>query len=122
MTRKVKPEPDAALAGRMFTAQLRAEQRAGRRYSLEEIGGAIAARAGREEPFAPSVVRRWLRGLAEPNRETFQALAELFGVPVGWLAFGEAGPGEATPPPLSEGDVQAEVHRRSATRRRRTGG
>ena len=89
MTRKVNTPHDPALAARMFSAQAQAETAQGRRLSLEEIGATVASLTRRADPVAPSVVRRWLRGLAEPNRTTFLALAAVFGVDPGWLAFGE---------------------------------
>ncbi len=86
---------EPALAARMFAAQSRAEARLGRRLTLQEIGAEVGRRIGRQ-PAAPSVVRRWLRGQSEPSLDTLHALAAVFGVSPGWLAFGE---GDPTPRP-----------------------
>lgn len=91
------PVADNELARRFFLAQQRQEHALGRRLPLEEIGGAVARVLGRSVPIAPSVVRRWLRGISEPDRLTLQALADIFDVSPGWLAFGEAEARRAMP-------------------------
>jgi hypothetical protein len=75
-------------AARMFSAVQGLEARLGRRVTLDEIGAWTGEREGRE-PYAGSVVRRWLRGLSEPRgTAAWSALADVLGVEPGWLAFG----------------------------------
>lgn len=81
---------DAALAARMFRARHHKEGELGRSLTLQEIGEAVAEASGREKPFDPSVVRRWLEGEQEPKtRAIWVAVARVFSVDVGWLAFGD---------------------------------
>jgi hypothetical protein len=78
---------------RMFAARARLEQREQRRVSLDELGARVADAMGKPAPFANTVVRRWIEGIGEPeNVITWVALAEVFDVNVGWLAFAEGAP------------------------------
>ena len=70
----------------------------GQGASREAFGARLAALADQQksvERFAkdigvsPSALRKWLKGHAEPRRDTLVALARAAGVSVEWLATGE---------------------------------
>jgi transcriptional regulator with XRE-family HTH domain len=88
--------PDVELARRMFLARSRREQALGADLTLADIAEGVRAYFGRDDAPADSVVRRWIKGLSEPDRPTFRALASVFDVDAGWLAFGDATPADAT--------------------------
>ena len=112
-----KKRTDERLAKRMFAARQQLERQKSRRVPLEEIGAAVAAAMGRAgDPYAPTVVGRWLRGESEPeSRKLWFALASTLGVDVGWLAFGAA---TAAPSPDGFVEEAEAVH----ARRRASGG
>lgn len=88
---------DAELAGRMFRARHHREGESGRKLVLREISADVSSTLGREEPYDPSVVARWLKAEQEPKtRAQWIALARALDVDVGWLAFG---PDSAAPAP-----------------------
>ena len=92
------------VAARMFQARTALHARMGRAVSLEELGAMVARAAGRKEPFAPSVVGRWLNGQQEPRSiELWAALAKALGAEPGFLAFGEQ--------PALSGELSATVTR-----------
>lgn len=93
-------------AARMFGAVQGLERRLGRRVTLDELGAMVAEREGRE-PYAGSVVRRWLKGLSEPRGTAgWEALAAVLGVEPGYLAFGTT---TAPTPAASDGGDLAGV-------------
>jgi transcriptional regulator with XRE-family HTH domain len=59
----------------------------GRKIDQTEIAEAVAKQMGRET-FVQGTVSRWLNG-TEPSLDTIRAIAKVFGVDPGWLAFGE---------------------------------
>jgi hypothetical protein len=89
---------DEYLAHRMFSAVNAFERALGRKLTLAQLGERVAAEeVGREAPYAPSVVARWVRGEQEPGtRGQWVALARALQVDPGWLAFG---PESAAPAP-----------------------
>lgn len=97
-------EADDALAARMFDALNSLERRLRRSIALDEMGRMVAEAEGRpDDPYAPSVVSRWLRGVSEPRqRATWRALAQVLGVSAGWLAFGDEGSAPAEGAPENE--------------------
>lgn len=82
---------DASTAKRMFDARQDLEKETGKRISLEEIGRRVAKLDGKTgDPYDASVVRRWLKGLSEPDTmKTWRALSAVLNVRLGWLANGE---------------------------------
>lgn len=100
---------DPGLAYRFFIAKNQLERRLGRDVTFAELGELVAKSQGRDEPYAVSVARRWLRAEQEPStRELWIALARALGVDVGWLAFGAA---SAAPAPEGYIEPAAPVKR-----------
>lgn len=89
MTAKVTRTPNADIAQRFFDAQTKRERELGRRITLVEIGAEVAALLGREEAFDAGVVRKWLRGVNEPDFATMRAIARVLNADPGVLAFGD---------------------------------
>lgn len=82
-----------ARAARMFDALNDLERRERRKLTLAELGARVAVAEGRAEPYAPSVVRRWLKGLAEPSSiALWRAIGAVLGVDPAALAFGAPAP------------------------------
>lgn len=85
----------------MHRGVLRLAHRLGHIPTQDEIGELVAREEGKASPYAGSVVARWLKGQAGPKtRDGWRALARVFDVSAGWLAFGD-GPeptGPALPP------------------------
>lgn len=123
---------DTDLARRMFGARNHLERELGRSPTLEELGAETAKMAGRaKKPFAPSVIARWLKGQQEPKtRDLWLALAAVFRVDPGWLAFGEASAAAAPEGYRAEqptdakhgGKVHYTVGESDRTNRRKTAG
>lgn len=83
-------EYDSALARRMYLAANALDRVTGRHVTLRELGERIAAAMGRaDEPYDPSVVRRWLKGRDPETRAQWRAVARVLRCDPGWLAFGE---------------------------------
>jgi hypothetical protein len=79
---------DDELARRMFQALNGLERRRGRPVTLQQLGEEVGTALGRE-PFAPSVVGRWVNAKQGPReRVVWIALARVLEVEPGWLAFG----------------------------------
>jgi transcriptional regulator with XRE-family HTH domain len=104
--------PDVELARRMFLARSRREQALGADLTLADIAEGVRAYFGRAEAPADSVVRRWIKGLSEPDRPTFRALASVFDVDAGWLAFGDDA--DVAVPSVASPDLVEEERRRLA--------
>lgn len=98
----IPPHVRAEQKRRMYAARAALEQREEKRVSLDEIGRRVALALRRAQPFANTVVRKWIEGMSEPeNVMTWLALAYVFGVSPSWLAFDEGtmwGTTKAAPP------------------------
>lgn len=71
-----------ALGQRLKQARLRAGADRGREYRQAEVAGVLGV--------AASTVSQWESGLSEPTLAVLEALADLFSVDAGALAFGSA--------------------------------
>ena len=77
-------------AARMFDALNALELRERRNFTLAELGVRIAEAEGRAKPYAPSVVRRWIKAIAEPGRvKLWRAIGAVLGADPRILAFGD---------------------------------
>lgn len=76
-------------------------QRPVKQVKHEELGAAVGKALG-GKPIAQPTVSRWFTD-SIPARATMVAIAKVFEVPVGWLAYGEGEPPEdpAAPLPMS---------------------
>ena len=94
-------------AARLTFLLFRRQALLGKRIYQAELGQEIGRALGRE-PFTQAAVQKWLAGENEPNFETTGAIARVFGVSAGWLAFGEGEPPndpaapEPMPPPRGD--------------------
>lgn len=83
------------------------------RVSYREIAEAVAERTGRATAHRDTSVGRWIQGDSFPDVPSIWALAEIFGVDPGWLAFGDAC--QAPGPTLAAADVSAAAVRALAS-------
>ena len=79
-----------SFSDRLTFAWFRRQALLGRKIDQTEIAKAVGKELGRET-FTQAAVSRWFNG-SEPNFETTQAIARVFDVSAGWLAFGEGEP------------------------------
>lgn len=78
----------------MFQAQIYLQGFLGRKVENKEIADLVGRALGKET-LSPSTVGRWHDG-TEPDLATIAAMAKVYRVDPGWLAFG---PLSAAPPP-----------------------
>ena len=90
VARKSEPKVNEGLKRRMFDAHLGLQRAKGRKVPLEELGQLVAKEMRRREPFTPTAVSRWMNGRQEPELAVMAAIARVFNVDPGWLAFGDA--------------------------------
>jgi transcriptional regulator with XRE-family HTH domain len=84
-----KPHND--FSKRLTYVWFRRQALLGRKIEQAEIAELVGKVMGRG-PFTQAAVSKWLNGDSEPNLETIRAIAKVFEVDPGWLAFGEGDP------------------------------
>jgi len=102
---------------RVFRAHLTLSARLERKVENVEVAGWVSQELGKDKAISPSTVGRWHDG-AEPNLTTIRAMARVYGVDPGWLAFGS----ETTALPPDDPAAEKSVAISRFTKRRRGSG
>lgn len=89
------------LAAGVFLAHNAIERERGERVSYAELGRIVAKAEGRAAPYSAGNVLRWSTGAKTPGLDTLIAMAELSGLPLEAVIYGEMPEPEASTPAIA---------------------